>query len=297
MSARSPGSPLRRLAMGLLVATLALAGFEGALQLTGFATRVRLRPAPAGADVQRVFLAVGDSVTQGIPYPEGYPSALRRMPEVQAAGMEVVRLAYGGKGWHHLEAAVRQWLVDNPSAHDIAMLVIAGHNDCGYLAGPGGGAPPALASEVDPLRRALGHLATYRLLVQLVARASGQRASDDYGDVAPPRLRGDSGAHCRRQAEAGTTRFQELAVEHDIQLILGTYPSPIDVRSHLSRLNVEVNQLNRELAQARGIPVLELSACTHAQADDTMFQPDGVHLTKEGYQQLAGCIADGLGLR
>ncbi|RME25898.1 MAG: SGNH/GDSL hydrolase family protein [Deltaproteobacteria bacterium] len=297
VSTRRPRSLLRRLLMGLAVAILLLAGLEGVLQLTGLATRVRLRPAPAGADARRILLAVGDSVTQGIPYPEGYPAALRRMPEVQAAGIQVVRLAYGGKGWHHLEAAVQRWLADNPAAHDVTMLTLAGHNDCAYLAGPGGAPPVALQPELGPVQRALGHLATYRLLVQVVARARGQRADDDYGDVVPPGIRGDAGQHCRRQAEAGTARFQALAAEHDIQLILATYPVPADVRVHLSRLNLEFNQLLRELARLRGIPLLELSTCTHARPDAEMFQRDGVHLTRAGYQQLAECIADGLGLR
>lgn len=285
----------RRLVYSLLVMACGLGAIEGGLRGWGAWERARLGPDPVAPEAEApLLLAVGDSVTQGIPVdpPWSWPGWMRRDPAAGARGYEVVPLGYGGKGWHHLDTIAARWLAQAPPARPITMVVLAGHNDCNYLAAPGAvDAPLAMAGGV---RGWLGRLATYRLLVQVVARGGDAVAA--YGEVAPPDTRGDAGAHCTRQLTAGIARFQTLAAQHEARLVVASYPLPGGAASALSRVNAQLNPVLLSEAQRRGVEALDLSRCTWQQPDEAMFQPDRVHMTAEGYRQLARCIGAGLGL-
>lgn len=288
---------LRKLLFGLGTAVFVLGALEGGLRAWG----AWLRGSLARSDEtpgEYLILAVGDSVTQGVPFhaPEAWPALLGQGLRDAGHMARVAPIAIAGAGWHHLDTLTEQWLAENPQEQPFTMIALAGHNDCAYLAGPG---DPALAppgQDDSGLRSWLGRLATYRALVQVVARARGQQAQDDYGDVAPPRVATDAGAHCRRQLSAGIGRFDALARAHGAALWVATYPEPAQATPHLARLNAAIRPTLVAEARARSLPVLDLSTCTHAEPDEAMFQRDGVHMTRSGYRKMAECMAAGLGM-
>jgi len=304
---------LRRILFVLLPAVLLLAGVELSALVVGAWTREARRPVasrdlptyrypragdPGDTDALQI-VAVGDSWTWGhaVPPEDAYPAQLERM--LREAGRDVQVSNLGEPGATPLRSAqlLRVWLDQHPA--DL-VVVLTGRNAQRGAALDGG--------EVSWARKWLRKLASYRLVVQLVAR--GQVQADEVLERRTDDLRRELKAHPDRKREilgelSGLERIERVALAYEADLLVLTYGIPASLQQAEGPLWARLHALHEQTlrwAEARGHPVLDLRARYAALGagfevvlhgdelvDDAVLD---LHPNAEGYALHARAVAD-----
>jgi len=282
-------STARRWAFSLVAMTLGLAVVEGGFRAVGavLGTHQSIRSAGVSGSGGPVVVAVGDSVTQGIPEgrDHGWPARL-----AASTGATVHNLGAAGRGVG--------WMVDDldrrrPGLGSVDIIVaMVGHNDCSYLADLASIHMPDAPTVTDRVRRGLRTLTTYRVLLQVVARVRPSEAT------VPATTRPADGTrqsdHCRTMVAAGVDALAARARALDAELVIATYPLPAHRDSPGQRVNQFLDTLLEEAALARGLRLADTRLCFVGTPPSDWHQ-DGVHLTRSGYARLGDCMAEVLG--
>lgn len=262
----------KRLLFGLVPLALLLVGVEVAARLVGQAVLCsRQEPLPAiafpenirrpvnrdpGADL--TVLCVGDSWTFGMQMEpqQAYPGQLQsRLREKHGLAVQVHNLGMPGSSSFRTARMVRSHLSSMPA--DLIVLQVGANADF-VNAEEGAGAGGLLAWS---LRSSLRHLASYRMLVQVVAR--GRVMNDDrlinLEDEArgPMHFRSNQDA-LRRTLGANIGRIHDMALVTDAELLLVTYGVPPSVFARCSDSTHVVNEWIRDIAAARGLPLVDM---------------------------------------
>lgn len=268
--------PLRRLLFSVL--TLLCAGLEGAAAL--FADQARRVELPAaqhnnplpnraegGVGGGPTLLCVGDSWTYGVGVrpEESFPAQLSALLPKEPP-TKVINL--GEPGATPLRAArlLTQWMRLNTPAR--IFLLIGTNPDPVESDAVGATANPLLR-----LRPLLRHLASYKLLVQVVARAqvrsesllADERYAQRGNFVRTPGAEGSVPAELERcyaqrlrDVHDNLVRIDALASAADAQLVLLTYAVPVGEPEPPRAGHRDANRALRATARALGRPLIEL---------------------------------------
>ncbi len=271
-SPQRPALPWRRrLAYALLPLLLLLGAVEGAARVWGRAVlrsrQAELSPIPYPESVRRAVevdpeaelsvMCVGDSWTFGIQLPPelSYPGQLEAaLREQWGLRAQVFNLGKPGSSSYRAARMVRSQLPRLPA--DLIVLQVGANAD--VLAYEDEAEPGGLF--VWSLRSGLRHLASYRLLAQLVARgrvAGDARLHDLEVEAQPMGFTGNEAA-LRRTLAVNIGLVHALALASDAQLLLLTYGLPPSVYRRCQDSIHVVNDWVREIAAQRGLPLVDM---------------------------------------
>jgi lysophospholipase L1-like esterase len=263
----------KRLLLGLLPVALLMAGVEAGARLVGQAVMSSRqaeiptierpersqRAAQVDQEAELRVWCVGDSWTFGVKLPpEGaYPGQLQAVLR-QEHGLQAQVFNLGSPGATSYRAArmVRSKLGLLPA--DLIVLQIGANQDVLNFEDD----PDSGGALVWTLRSWLRRLASYRMLVQVVARGrvlSGDNLYDldEQIDGQPLPLRDDKPT-LRRTLGANIGRIHDMALMTDAQLLLLTYGLPAPFLEHCTQSEHLANGWIREIAAERGLPLVDM---------------------------------------
>ncbi len=262
----------RRLLYGLVPLAVLLLVVELGARVAGQAVmRTRQQPLPAIAKPENIrrpvtmdpgaalsVLCVGDSWTFGMQMqPEqAYPGQLQvLLRDEHGLAAEVHNLGKPGSSSFRAARMVRSQLPVLPA--DLIVLQVGANADF-VGAEDDAGAGGLLAWS---LRSSLRHLASYRMLAQVVAR--GRVMNDDRLDNIEDESQGPM--HFRRNYEAlqrtlgvNIGRIHDMALVSDTQLLMVTYGVSSKVYERCSDSTHVKNEWIRAIAAERGLPLVDM---------------------------------------
>lgn len=313
---------LRRVAFSLIPLILLCAGLEtGAALLARVSTRVELPPtqldrplpnrATVGQSPGRLIACLGDSWTfgVGVRQEEAWPEQLRALLP-KSPPQHPVNLGEPGATPLRAARVLTHWM--RKSDPDLIVLLIGANPDPVESAEAGVTHNPLLR-----MRPLLHHLASYKLLVQVIARAQvrGESllADETYAQRQPmqrgPGAEGSvpldqerSYAERARDIRDNVARIDSLATAAGAELLLLTYAVPTGEQEPPRAGHRDANKALRVTAKELGRPILDLEDLYtqhQVNADDMLNDPNrlpgqpysDLHPNAKGYQLYAQAVA------
>lgn len=291
-AAARPELPRWRKALwALLCVVVVLGAAEVLLRMMSRGMPALVDPASVAVLGERHLIAAGDSVTWGFPAgrDHSYPAYIDAALDAQGVDISVDNTGRPGADYDTIAELLEPVL--QRSMVPAAVVLLAGHNDCGLPAESSLGGE-AVSERMTSISQRLEQSRLYGLLIQVVHR--GHRSLRTERQLA--RISAQQVEDCRTRIEAGTADIYALATSHKATMFLATYPV------HMTRAQTEpgmpdaatvlLNGIIREASQRLDLPLIDTAPCiwSNLSGVDVFEGYAGVHMSAAGYEIMGRCM-------